>query len=199
MHLAAYIDQLMTDDLLKMRFQSTTLAALNGLNEVLSGTERILNTPLPVAYSIAISQITWVYVLLLPFQLIDALGWVTIPGTAFAAYVILGIALIGTEIENPFGNDVNDLPLDTYCAQVATELDIIAASPPPNPEEFFARAENLVLFPLSKSGFPVWAYRTEERIREALWMRAHLGERRRNEGSDQDSHTTGREKTPIEV
>jgi putative membrane protein len=51
------------------------------MNDVLAGTERVLSTPLPLAYRIAISQITWVYVLVLPFQLYGELGWITIPGT----------------------------------------------------------------------------------------------------------------------
>jgi hypothetical protein len=46
----------------------------------MTGAERVLNTPLPLAYSILISQITWIYVLVLPFQLFDQLGWLTIPG-----------------------------------------------------------------------------------------------------------------------
>ena len=148
----------------------------------MAGTDRILNTPLPLAYSIAISQITWVYVLLLPFQLYRLLGWITIPGTAFAAYIILGISLIGSEIENPFGNDVNDLPLDTYCAQIAADLEIISASRPPETKDFIKHPENMVLFPLSRSGYQVWALRDEERIRDALRTKskATLSERRRN-------------------
>lgn len=51
------------------------------LNEVLTGTERVLDTPLPAAYTIAISQIAWIYILVLPFQLYPTLGWVTIPGS----------------------------------------------------------------------------------------------------------------------
>ena len=47
----------------------------------MTGTERVLNTPLPLAYTILISQITWVYVLVLPFQLYPELGWITIPGS----------------------------------------------------------------------------------------------------------------------
>lgn len=54
---------------------------MSNLNEVLTGTERVLDTPLPTAYSIAISQITWIYVLVLPFQLYNPLGWITIPAS----------------------------------------------------------------------------------------------------------------------
>lgn len=85
-----------------------------------------------------------------------------------AAYIILGLATIGSEIENPFGQDVNDLPLDTYCRQIAVEMDIITATPRPNVNDFMTRADNLVLFPLSQLGYPDWKERTVEDIRGAL-------------------------------
>lgn len=85
-----------------------------------------------------------------------------------AAYIILGLATIGSEIENPFGHDVNDLPLDTYCRQIALELDIITAMPAPKMDEFGARDDNLVLFPLSASGYSEWKDRSVEDIRAAL-------------------------------
>jgi ion channel-forming bestrophin family protein len=96
-------------------YQTQAFTLMSQMNEVLTGTERVLNTPFPIAYSIAIAQIMWTYILLLPFQLFGSLGWVTIPATTFSAYVILGIALIGREIEDPFGDGVNDLPLDSFC------------------------------------------------------------------------------------
>lgn len=60
---------------------SCVVNLLVSLNEVLSGTERVLDTPLPAAYSIAITQISWVYVMLLPFQLYNFLHWTTIPAS----------------------------------------------------------------------------------------------------------------------
>lgn len=51
------------------------------LNEVLTGTERVLDTPMPTAYTIAIAQISWIYVLVLPFQLCQFLQWITIPAS----------------------------------------------------------------------------------------------------------------------
>lgn len=58
-----------------------SVSGLATLNEVLTGTERVLDTPLPIAYTIAISQIAWIYVLVLPFQLYTTLQWVTIPAS----------------------------------------------------------------------------------------------------------------------
>lgn len=118
-HLSTYLKTLYDNGTFEWGiYQTQSLNSLMAMNDVLTDTERVLNTLLPIAYSIAIGQITWVYILLLPFQLYKPLGWVTIPGTLFAAYIILGIALIGREIENPFGNDVNDLPLDSFCQDI---------------------------------------------------------------------------------
>lgn len=72
--------------------QTWSMNNIGSLADVLTGTERVLNTPLPIAYTISISQITWAYVLVLPFQLYKYLDWVTIPGTMLAAYIILGLS-----------------------------------------------------------------------------------------------------------
>jgi predicted membrane chloride channel (bestrophin family) len=59
----------------------TTVTLIATLNEVVTGTERVLDTPLPTAYCIAISQIAWIYILVLPFQLYTALEYITIPAS----------------------------------------------------------------------------------------------------------------------
>jgi hypothetical protein len=128
----------------------------------------VLNTPLPIAYSIAISQITWVYVMVLPFQLYASLEWITIPGTIFAAYIILGLSAIGREIENPFGHDVNDLPLEAFCEELEMEIDCITAQPAPVTAEFMSREGNMPIWPLSYKSFNGWAGRSKQDIRDAL-------------------------------
>jgi predicted membrane chloride channel (bestrophin family) len=78
-HLSAYMKTIYDNGTFKVSiYQTQSLNAITTMNDVLTGTDRILNTPLPIAYSIAISQITWVYILLLPFQLFKSLGWVTV-------------------------------------------------------------------------------------------------------------------------
>ncbi|PIG87946.1 UPF0187 domain membrane protein [Aspergillus arachidicola] len=168
-HLSAYIDRCIANETLNISLhQAQAINGLATLNEVVTGTERVLDTPLPTAYSIAIAQIAWIYVMSLPFQLYNTLTWVTIPGSIIAAYIILGLATIGSEIENPFGQDVNDLPLDTYCRQIALELDIITATPAPRVDDFIIRDDNLVLYPLSTDGYNDWKDRSVEEIRAAL-------------------------------
>jgi putative membrane protein len=153
------------------------------MNDVLTGTDRILKTPLPIAYSIAIAQITWVYIIMLPFQLESKLKWVMIPASVIAAYIILGILLIGREIENPFGEDVNDLPMESYCLQIATDVDVISSRKKPVIRDVVRHANNRVLFPLSNAGYPVWVERSEQVIREELKYKAGMVMMSRRAGS----------------
>ena len=62
-----------------------------------------------------------------------------------AAYIILGLAAIGREIENPFGHDVNDLDIQGYINSLAAELDILTSLPPPKEDDFMKIEENCPL------------------------------------------------------
>ncbi|KAK5075393.1 hypothetical protein LTS08_001539 [Lithohypha guttulata] len=173
-HLYAYIEKVTTDDetLKSGVCQSNAYSDIRSLGDVLTGTERVLNTPLPLAYSISISQITWAYIVVLPFQLVKQLDWITIPATAIAAYIILGLAMIGREIENPFGNDVNDLPLELFCTEIAADLDVLTSIPADEYKSFVKASENRPLFPLSWGTAAEWEAQSMEEIREALRAKA---------------------------
>jgi hypothetical protein len=155
-------------------FATPVINSIATLNDILGGSERILNTPLPLAFRIVISQITWLYVLALPLQLYRTMHWKMIPATMAAAYIILGLALIGSHMENPFGYDVNDLPLDLLCDQIAHDIDVISSAPAPKDGEFMKKTLNKPLWPLSRSGYQVWVQRSEEQIREALRMKVEI-------------------------
>lgn len=168
-HIAITLDEMIRNHQLDMPIQQTIAYNNMGiLNDVLTGCERVLSTPLPLAYAIAISQITWVYVLLLPFQLIPLLDWIAIPATVAASYIILGLLLIGAEIENPFGQDVNDLPLELYCEQIAHDMDVTASYEKRNPQGFMNHESNMPLYPVSTAPMSVWMQRSEDKIRDAI-------------------------------
>ncbi|KAI0535463.1 Bestrophin, RFP-TM, chloride channel-domain-containing protein [Xylaria digitata] len=168
-YLSAYADELVANGQLPVAMQQTTVYNnLSLLNDVMVNTDRILNTPLPIAYAIVISQITWLYVALLPFQLYAALSWVTIPATVFASYIILGIFFIGHEIENPFGHDVNDLPLDSFCQQIVKDMETISSRTKVTTQELVQNSRNKVLYPYSHSNYYSWMSQPESAIRLAL-------------------------------
>ncbi|KAF1830292.1 UPF0187-domain-containing protein [Decorospora gaudefroyi] len=149
-------------------YQNHSHNSLNTFDEVLCATERIQNTPLPLAFSIAISQVTWLYIVLLPFQTYHSLGWNTIPACTIAAYIILGVGYIGRELEDPFGYDVNDLPLDSFCRQIRQDIDIITSRPPNLDEDSIFLEDSMPMYPLSYMSTRVWADRSVEEIHAAL-------------------------------
>ncbi len=103
---------------------------LNSLIDCLGGCERILRTPIPLAYAIHLKQLLLLYSLALPFQMVRDLSWGTGPVVALISFTLFGIEEIGLEIENPFGHDTNDLPLDNICATMNRNVeDLISLSP----------------------------------------------------------------------
>jgi len=175
-HLSAYVDHCSDNGTLgSATHQGQLINSIASLSEVLTGAERVRDTPLPEAYTIVISQISWIYILMLPFQLISSLGWLTILGTLVATYIILSLIAIGRELEDPFGGDVNDLPMDTFCRQLASELDIMAANPPPKAPSFMKRTENLVFYPLSLDSYRSWNGRDVDHIRATLKTKVLVG------------------------
>ncbi len=88
----------------------------------LGGCERILKTPLPLAYVLHLKRFMVLFCLVLPAGLVFDLGWWTIPSIFFITYSFFGIEEIGIEIEDPFGRDPNDLPLDGLCDTIEKNL-----------------------------------------------------------------------------
>jgi predicted membrane chloride channel (bestrophin family) len=196
-HLSCYVHSIIDNETLKVGlYQNQAITSIVQLNEALTGMDRVLQTPLPIAYSIAISQITWVYVMMLPFQLWDDLRWITIPGCIFAAYIIIGLSAIGREIENPFGHDVNDLPLEAYCEELEMDIDTITALPAPTAGEFMRRPGNMPIWPLSQKNYESWAGRSKQDIRDALMtktkadmaVRKSFAVPRQSESEEKDHH-----------
>lgn len=103
---------------------------INSMIDVLGGCERILKTPIPLAYAIHLKQLLLLYCLALPFQMVNDLAWGTGPVVALISFTLFGIEEIGIEIENPFEHDTNDLPLDSICATMQRNIDdLISLSP----------------------------------------------------------------------
>ena len=103
---------------------------LNSMIDVLGGCERILKTPIPLAYAIHLKQLLLLYCLALPFQMVKDLTWGTGLVVALISFTLFGIEEIGIEIENPFGHDDNDLPLNNICAAMQRNMDdLISLSP----------------------------------------------------------------------
>jgi putative membrane protein len=103
---------------------------LDRMVDVLGSCERILKTPIPLAYAIHLRQLIFLYCFATPFQMVDNFGWSTPVVVAIVAFTVFGIEAIGVEIENPFGHDANDLPLDQICRTMQLNIeDLISLAP----------------------------------------------------------------------
>jgi len=96
-----------------------------------TGCERILNTPLPPAYDIHLKHLLFISCALVPFTLVEKLGWLSIPAVGIIIFAFFGIEAIGLEIENPFGYDANDLPLDNLNDVLRSNLEELMMSDSP--------------------------------------------------------------------
>lgn len=107
---------------------------LNELSEVIGGCERLLNTPLPFGYAVIIHRTVYVYCALLPFGLLDSIGYMTPFLATFIAYTFIALDTLAEELEEPFGTDYNDLPLDWLSANIeAAVLDLAGVWPGEGP------------------------------------------------------------------
>ncbi|MEN9217728.1 MAG: bestrophin family ion channel [Gloeomargarita sp. DG02_5_bins_242] len=105
--------------------------SINQLMQGLAACERIVQTPVPLAYVIYLKQLILVYCLALPLGLKPELGWATVLIAGIVAFILMGVEELAREVENPFGFDVNDLPLDDICAMIRRNINMISQFSPP--------------------------------------------------------------------
>jgi putative membrane protein len=98
------------------------LIILNGeissFTDICGACERIKNTPIPYSYSSFIKKFIVVYVLTLPLGYVFNLGYYVAPIVTFVFYVLASLELVAEEIEDPFGTDPNDLPMDKMAMNI---------------------------------------------------------------------------------
>jgi putative membrane protein len=98
---------------------------LSALTDICGGCERIKNTPIPYSYSSFIKRFIMIYVITLPIGYVFQLGYYVAPLVTFIAYVLGSLELIAEEIEDPFGGDPNDLPLQKICNNIQKHVEEI--------------------------------------------------------------------------
>ncbi len=93
-------------------------AELQSFADNLGACERIKKTPIPYAYSLFLKKIIFIYVFTMPIGFVLDYGYWAVPVVAFVFYAFASIEVIAEEIEDPFGNDSNDIPTDKICETI---------------------------------------------------------------------------------
>lgn len=112
---------------------------LTSLMDVCGICERIKSTPIPFSYNLFIKLYIILYVGILPFTIIDVYGYLTIPAVILTSYILVGLELIGEEIEEPFGMERNGLPLGQLSQLIRVNVHDILQINLPHVEKQAAR------------------------------------------------------------
>lgn len=91
---------------------------VKGFTDIIGACERIKTTPIPYSYSMFIKKFLFIYSITLPLAFIGEFGYYSIILVVMAFYFLMSVELISEEIEDPFGQDINDLPLDDLCVKI---------------------------------------------------------------------------------
>lgn len=103
------------------------------LLEQCGGCERIRNTRIARSYRRFVAQCISLYLLLLPWGLVEDFEIWTVPTVLFVAYFLIGIEVVAHAIEEPFGFDCDDLDLDGICRTIDVTVTDLVATPPSAP------------------------------------------------------------------
>ena len=95
---------------------------IKGFTDIIGACERIKTTPIPYSYSMFIKKFLFIYCITLPMTFIGEFGYWSILLVAIAFYFLMSVELISEEIEDPFGRDINDLPLDELCVKIKKNI-----------------------------------------------------------------------------
>ncbi len=98
-------------------------ANCQALVDIVGKCERIHATPLPFAYVVHLRRALVLFCVSLPLSLVNVFGWANLFVVFAVSGILLGIEEIGVEIEDPFGTDDNDLPLELIAQNISRNVD----------------------------------------------------------------------------
>ncbi|OAX82978.1 hypothetical protein ACJ72_02678 [Emergomyces africanus] len=104
---------------------SNLQAQLNALTDAYGRMETIKLTPIPIAHLIHQKQVLALFGAVLPFAMVDEMGWWAIPIVSLVIFTLYGIEGIGSQLEDPFGYDRNDIKMDAIVEDERVEIEAI--------------------------------------------------------------------------
>ena len=113
-------------------------STLSRLTDSMGKCERIKNTVFPSSYSLLVDILIYLWILFLPFALVDMIGYILIPTTISLAFSFLVIDRIAVYMQDPFENMPSDTPMlslsRTIEINIKQELNIENIPEPMKPE-----------------------------------------------------------------
>ncbi|CEK09941.1 bestrophin family protein [Legionella hackeliae] len=96
------------------------------LIDMVGGCERIANTTIPPAFSYFVKQALLFYIVMFPFGWADTFGYLVIVVMVMIVYIWLGLEILAEELEEPFGEGENNLPLNLLTKNIVRNIEQIS-------------------------------------------------------------------------
>ncbi len=107
---------------------------LSSMATIQAACERIRSTPTPFAYTLLLHRTAYAFCFLLPFGLVSSMGYASPIFSALVAYAFFGLDVLGDEMEEPFADWPNALPLSAMARTIEISLlEAINATDIPEP------------------------------------------------------------------
>ncbi|GFZ44871.1 hypothetical protein JCM24511_02597 [Saitozyma sp. JCM 24511] len=107
---------------------------VQSMTDQLGAMER-MQTPLPVIFGVHLKQTVTLFLCILPFTLVDLMGWKMVVIVTCCAFTMMGVEHIAAQVEMPFGTDPGDLNLDLFCTELLCECEAILERLPEGDED----------------------------------------------------------------
>jgi putative membrane protein len=105
------------------QFQQVNLdGTLTRLADSMGKAERIKKTVFPTTYGLYIKAAVWVFILLLPFGLVDLFGFLMVPVLMIVATFFYLIEKTAVQLQDPFENKATDIPVLTISRGIEIDL-----------------------------------------------------------------------------
>ena len=114
----ARLDKMKTDGNLTQEEFITMDTNLKTFSDIIGACERIKNTPLPYSYNNFLKKFIFVYVCTMPLAFVNSFGWWSILISVLVFYILVSLEILAEEIEDPFGQDPNDLPTEELSQKI---------------------------------------------------------------------------------
>lgn len=98
---------------------------IQDFTNVCGACERIKNTPIPQSYTSFLKKFIVIYVATLPVGYVFSIGYFVILAVPFIFYVLASLELIAESIEDPFGTDSDDLPIEKISENIKKHVQEI--------------------------------------------------------------------------
>ncbi|KAL8768885.1 MAG: hypothetical protein Q9209_004939, partial [Squamulea sp. 1 TL-2023] len=98
---------------------------LNSMVDAYGKMETIRLTPIPIAHLIHQKQVLALFGGVLPFALVEKMDYWAVPVVSLVMFTLYGIDGIGSQLEDPFGYDRNDIKMDFIVEDVRSEISVL--------------------------------------------------------------------------